>query len=190
MLTIMHPMSQNLRVQTTFLKLHSPRLQHWTKSPMNKKHPKSKYESKFFSSPFVSLPESESSVRDGPMFFCIKHPFQYQSGFEVDVDLIKEFTDWVYKNTTSRKGRQVFHFSCLKIYSEHLFYQIDIILQYIKSLLRKSAFTIAHDKMEYEMDFDVLRVNKKDQFHRIVHTGRPWEDQVCFFKKKKLIEQL
>ncbi|KAH0723847.1 hypothetical protein KY290_006564, partial [Solanum tuberosum] len=40
---------------------------------------------------YIRLSESESSVRRGPIFSRIKHPFESQNGFEVATELIDEF---------------------------------------------------------------------------------------------------
>lgn len=134
---------------------------------------------KCVASSFVPLSESESSIREGPVYFRLKHPFKIQSGFVVDAGLINQFTKWLYKNATSRLDRSVLFVWFNKFLTMFLFQKKLLIFQFCLQRGRKSTYIVANDKMEHEMDFGILKVNKKDWFHIIVHAGRPWEDEVC-----------
>ncbi|KAH0669963.1 hypothetical protein KY285_024114 [Solanum tuberosum] len=66
--------------------------------------PRNRNPSKYNTSPYIRLSEGKSSVRRGPVFSCIKHSFESHNGFDVDVNLINEFIEWVYKGVSSRCG--------------------------------------------------------------------------------------
>ncbi|KAH0689421.1 hypothetical protein KY289_016779 [Solanum tuberosum] len=53
--------------------------------------PRNRNSDKYDTSPYIQLSEGESSVRKGPIFSHIKHPFESHNGFEVATELIDEF---------------------------------------------------------------------------------------------------
>ncbi|KAH0636113.1 hypothetical protein KY289_036028 [Solanum tuberosum] len=62
---------------------------------------------KYDTSPYIRLTEDESSSRIVPILFLIKHPFESHNGFEVAAELIDELNKWVFKDVSSRCGRNL-----------------------------------------------------------------------------------
>lgn len=45
---------------------------------------------KYDTSPYVLISEGDSSAREAPIFFRLKHPFENHNGFDIDIALIDE----------------------------------------------------------------------------------------------------
>ncbi|KAH0743269.1 hypothetical protein KY290_031262 [Solanum tuberosum] len=67
--------------------------------------PRNRNPDKYDTSPYIRLSKGDSSVRRGPIFCCIKHPFESHNGFEVAAELIDEFNKWVFKGVSPKPGR-------------------------------------------------------------------------------------
>ncbi|KAH0650347.1 hypothetical protein KY284_030259 [Solanum tuberosum] len=67
--------------------------------------PRNRNPDKYDTSPYIRLSKGDSSVRRGPIFCRIKHPFESHNGFEVATELIDEFNKWVFKGVSSKPDR-------------------------------------------------------------------------------------
>ncbi|KAG5595766.1 hypothetical protein H5410_036998 [Solanum commersonii] len=95
----------------------------------------------------------DSSVRRGPIFCRIKHPFESHNGFEVAAELIDEFNKWVFKD----KFEPQMNFGVVKV-SEINFlnimvktgrpwkdgHHVDIIMYYLRKKAKYSLLSLSY----------------------------------------------
>ncbi|KAK4716704.1 hypothetical protein R3W88_015042 [Solanum pinnatisectum] len=69
------------------------------------RQPRNRNPDKYDTSPYILLSEGESSVRRVNVFSRIKHSFESHNDFDIGVDLINEFIEWVKSAYSKAKDK-------------------------------------------------------------------------------------